>query len=122
MSEEIHPMSSSQQLAINGGPKAVTLPLPPMYPGGMRLGTEGEEAGLAVMRNKRLFRYYGPYPGESQTAQLEQAFAQHVGAAHSAAVSSGMAALMCALAALGVGPGDGVIVPAYTWIATASAV
>jgi 8-amino-3,8-dideoxy-alpha-D-manno-octulosonate transaminase len=115
-------MSSNQRLAINGGSKAVTLPLPPMYPGGMRLGAEEEEAVLSVLRSKRLFRYYGPYPGESQTAQLEQAFAHHIGTAYGAAVSSGMGALMCALAALGVGPGDEVIVPAYTWIATASAV
>jgi 8-amino-3,8-dideoxy-alpha-D-manno-octulosonate transaminase len=37
-------------------------------------------------------------------------------------VTSGTAALICSLRALGVGPGDEVIVPAYTWIATATAV
>ncbi len=38
------------------------------------------------------------------------------------AVSSGSAALVCGLAALGLGPGDEVIIPAYTWIASAEAV
>jgi dTDP-4-amino-4,6-dideoxygalactose transaminase len=55
-------------------------------------------------------------------AELEEAFAAVMGVQHAAAVSSGSAALMCALAGLGVGPGDEVIVPAFTWIATASAV
>src|SRR5262249_36041085 len=38
------------------------------------------------------------------------------------AVTSGTAALMCGLAGVGIGPGDEVIVPAYTWIAAVSAV
>jgi len=45
-----------------------------------------------------------------------------MGAQKAIAVSSGTAALMCGLAGIGVGPGDEVIVPAYTWIASASAV
>jgi dTDP-4-amino-4,6-dideoxygalactose transaminase len=53
---------------------------------------------------------------------LEQAFSTAVGVPHALAVTSGTAALMTALAGLGVGPGMEVIVPAYTWIATASAV
>ncbi len=111
-----------QPLAINGGPKAISQPLPPMYPGGMRIGVEEEEAVLAVLRNKRLFRYYGPNPGESQAALLEQAFATHMSSPYAIAVTSGTASLICALVGLGVGPGDEVIVPAYTWIASASAV
>jgi dTDP-4-amino-4,6-dideoxygalactose transaminase len=93
-----------------------------MYPGGMRIGREEEEAVLEVLRGKRLFRYYGPTDAPSKVAALEEAFARVIGVQHAAAVSSGSGALMCALAGLGVGPGDEVIVPAYTWIATASAV
>lgn len=111
----------SSQLAIDGGERAVKTPLPPMFPGGMRIGAEEERAVLNVLRSKRLFRYYGPAPGPSQTDLFEQEFAAHMGAAYALAVSSGTAALMCAMAGLGVGPGDEVIVPAYTWIATASA-
>jgi hypothetical protein len=45
-----------------------------------------------------------------------------MGTSHAVAVSSGFASLVCGLAALGVGPGDEVIIPAYTWIASAEAV
>jgi 8-amino-3,8-dideoxy-alpha-D-manno-octulosonate transaminase len=115
-------VAAGTRLAIDGGTPAVTQPLPPMYPGGMRIGREEEEAVLAVLRSKRLFRYYGPHDTPSWVAELEEKFAQVMGVKHAAAVSSGSGALMCALAGLGVGPGDEVIVPAYTWIATASAV
>ena len=115
-------VAEATRLAIEGGTPVVTSPLPPMYPGGMRIGREEEEAVLEVLRSKRLFRYYGPTPGPSKVAELEDAFAAVIGTKNSAAVSSGSAALMCALAGLGVGPGDEVIVPAYTWIASASAV
>jgi 8-amino-3,8-dideoxy-alpha-D-manno-octulosonate transaminase len=115
-------VAQATRLAIEGGTPAVTSPLPRMYPGGMRIGREEEEAVLEVLRSKRLFRYYGPTPGPSRVAELEEAFAALIGVKHCAAVSSGSASLMCALAGLGVGPGDEVIVPAYTWIASASAV
>jgi dTDP-4-amino-4,6-dideoxygalactose transaminase len=93
-----------------------------MYPGGMEIGAEEEAAVLEVLRNKRLFRYYGPNPGPSQVEELERAFATHMGARRALAVTSGTAALICGLQGIGVGPGDEVIVPAYTWIASASAV
>jgi dTDP-4-amino-4,6-dideoxygalactose transaminase len=54
--------------------------------------------------------------------ELEAALAGAVGTAHAAAVSSGTAALHLALLALEIGPGDEVIVPAYTFPATANAV
>jgi dTDP-3-amino-3,4,6-trideoxy-alpha-D-glucose transaminase len=54
--------------------------------------------------------------------RFEEAFAAFCGAEHAAGVSSGTAALEIALRGLGVGPGDEVIVPTYSFIATAEAV
>ena len=54
--------------------------------------------------------------------EFEAAVAAAVGTAHAAAVSSGTAALHLTLLALEIGPGDEVIVPAYTFPATANAV
>ncbi len=113
---------ASANLALNGGEPAVRAPLPPMYPGGLRIDEKEEAAVLEVLRAKRLFRYYGPKEGPSKVAELEERFAQIMGVKHAIAVTSGSAALMCGLAALGVGPGDEVILPAFTWIASAEAV
>lgn len=115
-------MSEHQKLAIHGGKPAMTSSMPPMYPGGMRLGQEEEDAVVEAVRNKRLFRYYGPYEGPSKVAELEREFARVMGRKYAVAVTSGTASLICALQGLGIGPGDEVIVPAYTWIASASAV
>lgn len=59
----------------------------------------------------------GPLVGE-----FEKAVANYCGAQHGVAVSSGTAALHAVMAAIGVGPGDEVIVPAMTFAATANAV
>jgi dTDP-4-amino-4,6-dideoxygalactose transaminase len=53
---------------------------------------------------------------------FERAFAARVGVRHALAASSCTTALHLALAALGIGPGDEVIVPSFTWVATANAV
>jgi perosamine synthetase len=53
---------------------------------------------------------------------FEQAFAATLGSAHAVAVTSGTAALHIALVALGIGPGDEVILPDLTYVATANAV
>jgi perosamine synthetase len=54
--------------------------------------------------------------------RFERAFAEFCGVRHAVACSSGTAALHLALLALGVGPGDEVIVPTLTYVATANAV
>lgn len=56
-----------------------------------------------------------------RTEEFEDAFARRLGARHAVAVSSGTAALHLAYLATGVGPGDEVIVPATTFVATANA-
>lgn len=52
--------------------------------------------------------------------RFEQAFATHVGTSHAMALPSCTSAIHLALAAMGIGPGDEVIVPDITWIATAA--
>lgn len=74
---------------------------------------------LAVGRaiaSRNLLRYGGSF-----TDKFEQRFAAHLKAKHVLTVQSGTGALTAALAAAGIGPGDEVIVPAYTWMATAAA-
>jgi dTDP-4-amino-4,6-dideoxygalactose transaminase len=100
-----------------------------MLPGALRIGRTEEEAAVEavrdVLRSKRLFRYGGvtanPFEA-SRVRRLERSFARTVGARHALAVNSGTSALVCALTGMGVGRGDEVIVPAYTWISTAAAV
>ena len=57
-----------------------------------------------------------------RTAAFEEAFAAHVGAPHAFAVANGTAALHLMTLAMGLGPGDEVIVPSLTFVATANAV
>ena len=54
--------------------------------------------------------------------EFEESFAEYVGTKHAVAVNSGTAALLVGLQARGIGPGDEVIVPPFTFIATANAV
>lgn len=62
------------------------------------------------------------YNGGKLVREFENRFARFVGAKYSVAVSSGTAALHLALLAAGVGPGDEVIVPSFSFLATATTV
>jgi 8-amino-3,8-dideoxy-alpha-D-manno-octulosonate transaminase len=61
------------------------------------------------------FRYYGPGKPPQKAARFEQELSAFTGAKYALGVTSGTAALHVALTALGVGPGDEVILPAWTW-------
>lgn len=82
------------------------------------IGEEEISALRAVIEKRRIIRY----ENESETELLEREWAAFVGTKHCLALNSGTSALICALAGLGIGPGDEVIVPGYTFIATAAAV
>lgn len=74
----------------------------------------GAELDSAVARVVASGRYLlGP-----ELEAFEQAFADYCGTRYCVGVGSGLSAIELALRAAGVGPGDEVIVPAYTWIAT----
>ena len=83
-----------------------------------RWGEEDIQAALEVLQSGNLFRY----TETSRTEIFETEFAKSLSAEHALAVHSGTSALIVALAACGVGPGDEVIIPAYTFVATAAAV
>jgi 8-amino-3,8-dideoxy-alpha-D-manno-octulosonate transaminase len=93
----------------------------PYGKGAVLLDDEERKAAIEVLESKSLFRYYGPNL-LGRTAAFERALADTLGSAHAVATSSGTAALRTALAALGIGCGDEVIVPAYTFVATVNAV
>jgi dTDP-4-amino-4,6-dideoxygalactose transaminase len=64
----------------------------------------------------------GAYVGGPQVAEFEQAFAAYCGTKHAVSVKTGTDALLLALRALGVRPGDEVVLPANSFFATAEAV
>jgi dTDP-4-amino-4,6-dideoxygalactose transaminase len=84
----------------------------------LRAGQKEIDAVAKVVRSGKLFRY-----GKgSQCERFEQRYAKYLGVKHALMCSSGTSALTAALAGLGIGPGDEVIVPCHTYMATAVAV
>jgi 8-amino-3,8-dideoxy-alpha-D-manno-octulosonate transaminase len=88
------------------------------------IGDEERRLVLSVLERKQLFRYYGFAPGEvpQMVAMLEKEFCAATWARFALGVTSGTAALEVALGALGVGPGDEVIIPVWSWISCFTAV
>lgn len=115
-------MDKNTKLAIEGGEPVKKTPNPPMFPGGLQIGEEEKKAVLEVLDHKYLFRYYGPDKFPSRVRLLEEEFARKIGIKHTLAVNSCTSALISSLVAVGVGPGDEVIVPAYTFFASCAAV
>lgn len=93
-------------------------------PGSYVFGEEERAELLDVMETGYLFRYGSEDDPafKRKVATFEQEFAAYTGVKHCVAVSSGTGALMCCLAALGIGPGDEVIVSGYTFIASISSI
>jgi len=101
------------RLAIEGGPKAVTNKLTP-WP---QFDEKAIKAVEEVLRSGKVNYWTGPLGME-----FERKFAQWQGSKFAISTTNGTAALHVALSALGIGPGDEVIVPSYTFIATSFSV
>jgi dTDP-4-amino-4,6-dideoxygalactose transaminase len=106
------PMSTDERLACEGGAPLRTRSFPswPVW------DTHDEDALLQVLRSGR----WGEIDGD-MVGRFETRFAEFQQAQHCVAVVNGTAALRIAYRALDIGYGDEVIVPPYTFIATASA-
>lgn len=112
----------TDRLAIEGGTPAKMTPEPPMFPGAMEISEEEKRAVCEVLEEKVLFRYHGRASGKGRVEDFEERLAEHLGAKRALAVNSGTSALIAALVGAGIGPGDEVIIPAYTFVATPAAV
>lgn len=93
-------------------------------PGFEVFGEEERREAMEVFDTGVLFRYeFGEQRrGVYKVRQFEESFARYCGVGHAQAVTSGTAALKCALVALGVGPGDEVITQGFTFVATWEAI
>jgi 8-amino-3,8-dideoxy-alpha-D-manno-octulosonate transaminase len=92
-------------------------------PGAYWFGKEEMESVMEVMQSGYLFRYGSENDPKflHKVSTLETEFARYCGVNYALATSSGTASLLVSLLALGLKPGDEVIVPAYTFVATYSA-
>ena len=107
-------MATTEALAIVGGPKAVPAD---MHVGWPEITDEDRAAVTAV-----LDRGVVCGPNAPEISALEREWSEYLGVGHALALNSGTAALHCCCAAAGIEPGDEVIVPAFTFIASAMAV
>jgi dTDP-4-amino-4,6-dideoxygalactose transaminase len=100
---------TSERLAIDGGPRAVRDPLPP-WPA---FDEPSIRAVEEVLRSGKVNYWTG-----RKGMEFEKRFAEWQGSRFAVSTTNGTAALHVALTVLGIGPGDEVIVPSYTFIAS----
>ncbi len=120
--------TSSSQLAVNGGPPVRSRP----FPAWPTSGHQEEEALLRVLRSGKWWQYaYGQgveliedTTGENraEVSRFQDDFAAYHDCRYGIAAANGTATLELILRSLDIGPGDEVIVPAYTFIASATSV
>jgi len=106
---------AAQRLWGQEKPKPIEVPnIDPGYVGPQFFDKQEEQALLEVLESGSPFRFWG-LSKPTKVLHFEENFAKYMGTRFALGVTSGTAALDCAVAGLGIGPGDEVIVPAYTW-------
>jgi len=110
---------AKEKLAVDGGKPVRSKPLH-SRPYGPQFYDEVEKKELIeVLESRAPFRWWH---GNSKALQFEKSYAKLIGVKYAIGVTSGTTALYTAMAALEVGPGDEVILPAWTWYADYDAV
>jgi dTDP-4-amino-4,6-dideoxygalactose transaminase len=104
----------AEKPAIEGGTPVRSTPLRAGYWGTQHYDDKERAELLDVLDAKSPFRWYGPQT-PAKVLQFEKEFAARMRTKFALAVTSGTAALQCAMAAFEIGPGDEVILPAWTW-------
>ena len=110
-----------KELAINGGKPVRSTRLTAGYWGADYYDAAEEREVLEVVKSKTPFRWYGAAK-PTKVLNFERDYARHQGTKFAVAVTSGTSALISAVSALEVGPGDEVILPAWTWYSCYNAV
>ena len=111
-----------KKLAINGGDKLRTKP----FPAYNTIDEKEEIAVLRVLRSGKLSTYLGTwhddFHGGDEVQALEKKWAQYFNVKHAISVNSATSGLYAAVGAIGIKPGDEVIVSPYTMSASATAI
>lgn len=117
-----HAIKARHKLAIHGGPATITKAFPPYNP----YGSEEIEAATSVIRTGVLSHYIGAWHadflGGPKVRAFEAAWSDYFGVRHSVAVNSATSGLVSAVGAIGIEPGDEVIVSPWTMSASATAI
>ena len=113
---------TTEPLALLGGPKTITAPFLPHNP----IGAEEVEAAKRVVESGVLSRFVGSWGpefyGGPKVQEFERQCARYFGVKHAITVNSWTSGLVAAVGAIGIEPGDEVIVSPWTMSATATAI
>jgi 8-amino-3,8-dideoxy-alpha-D-manno-octulosonate transaminase len=112
--------AESEKLALDGGTPVRKARLQARNYGPQFYDDVEKRELLDVLGARNPFRWSAGRA--SKVLQFEKQYAAHLGVKYALGVTSGTAALFTAMAALGVGPGDEVILPAWTWFACYDAI
>ena len=119
------PAAPDDKLALEGGTPVRSAMLEAKLSGPQYYDDQERQELVDVLENRSPFRWWGldaqGHPPD-KCINFEKEFAAHQHTKYCIAVTSGTTALMSALAGLGVGPGDEVILPAWTWYACYDAI
>jgi perosamine synthetase len=114
--------SKNEELALFGGPKAVAKVFSPYR----SIGEEERVAVDGVLRSGSLSKFLGTWHedfyGGPKVREFEQNWREHFGVKHAVSVNSWTSGLIAAVGALGIEPGDEVIVSPWTMCASATAI
>ena len=110
----------NEKLALTGGTPVRKTRLHAQNSGPLFYDDVEKQELLDVLQSRNPFRYSAG--SSSKVLQFEKEYAAHVGVKYAVGVTSGTTALMTAVAALEIGPGDEVILPAWTWYACYDAI
>jgi 8-amino-3,8-dideoxy-alpha-D-manno-octulosonate transaminase len=108
------PAAGAAQLAVNGGAPVRSQPLGTANWGPLYYDDKEQTQLSEVLESRKPFRFANSLD-QSKVAIFENEYAARMQTKYALAVTSGTAALHIAMAALEVGPGDEVIIPAWTW-------
>ncbi len=107
-------VNKMDSLAIDGGEPVRQAPSPPRYLGASVLGSEELELLAEVIKNQAPFRDYG-LGTPHMVNDFEREARAYFGTDYALATATGSGSFYCAMAGLGLGPGDEVIIPSLCW-------